>query len=142
MPARYFSIDEVNELLPAISPLMGELLERRAKVANQRDRLSGIVDDSRSNVGSAAASETVRDFIRIEKLVEKIHSYGCKIKDLNGGTIDFLTKRNGREVYLCWRYGEPLEVAHYHALESGFMGRRAIADADDFWTEDEDLDVL
>ena len=136
MPARYFSIDEVNELLPKISPLLGELLERRAKVASQRDEMTSIVSDSCSNVGGAVASAVVQEFMRIEQLVEKIHAFGCQIKDLNGGTIDFLTTLNGREVYLCWRYGEPLELAHYHALETGFMGRRPIDDDDDFWRDD------
>ncbi len=135
MPARYYSIDEVNEMLPAISDLMGELLERRAKVARERDGLQELLSDKRSNVGSAQASAVVKEFIQIERLVDKILDFGCQIKDLNGGTIDFLTQRNGREVYLCWRYGEPLFLEHYHALEAGFMGRKPIREDDDFWID-------
>lgn len=136
MPARYYSIDEVNAKLPAISELMGELLERRAKVASERDAVLDVVSDSQRNMGSPAASAMVKEFMRIEQLVDKIHAFGCQIKDLNGGTIDFLTKRNGREVYLCWRYGEPLQLAHFHALEAGFMGRKPIREDDDFWSGD------
>lgn len=136
MPATYFSIDEVNDALPKISPLLGELLERRAKVARQRSELGNIVNDTRSNVGSAAASLVARDFVYIEQLIDRIESFGCKIKDLNGGTLDFLTTRNGREVLLCWRYGEPLEIMHYHALETGFMGRKPIREDDEFWTDE------
>jgi hypothetical protein len=32
---------------------------------------------------------------------------------------------NGREVYLCWRLGEP-DVAHWHELEGGFAGRQKL----------------
>jgi hypothetical protein len=32
---------------------------------------------------------------------------------------------DGREVYLCWRLGEP-EVGHWHELEAGFAGRRKL----------------
>ena len=136
MPANYFSIDEVNDTLPRVSELLGELLERRARVASQREHLSPLLRDTRSNVGSPEASEVARDFVYIEQLIKKIEAFGCKIKDLNGGTVDFLTTRNGREVLLCWRYGEPLEIMHYHALETGFMGRKPIREDDEFWTDE------
>jgi hypothetical protein len=32
---------------------------------------------------------------------------------------------DGREVYLCWRLGEP-EVAHWHELNEGFAGRQKL----------------
>jgi hypothetical protein len=39
--------------------------------------------------------------------------------------VDFPALLDGREVYLCWVVGEP-EVAHWHELEAGFAGRRAL----------------
>ena len=33
--------------------------------------------------------------------------------------------RDGREVYLCWRLGEP-EVSHWHELNAGFAGRQPL----------------
>lgn len=134
MPARYYSITEVNKLLPAISELMGEFLERRAMVVSKRKYLLDIFDNSQRNMGSAEATAIAFEIAKIEQLAEKIQSYGCQIKDLNGGTIDFLSRYNQHEVYLCWRYGEPLAVTHYHLLESGFMGRQQIHASDDFWT--------
>jgi hypothetical protein len=44
---------------------------------------------------------------------------------MNGGLLDFLSERNGRDVYLCWRYGEPT-ISHYHELHTGYNGRRPI----------------
>jgi hypothetical protein len=32
---------------------------------------------------------------------------------------------DGREVYLCWRLGEP-EVAFWHELDAGFGGRQKL----------------
>ena len=32
---------------------------------------------------------------------------------------------NGREVYLCWRLGEP-QVMFWHELDAGFAGRQAL----------------
>ena len=39
--------------------------------------------------------------------------------------VDFLGRKDGREVYLCWRLGEP-EVAYWHELDAGYTGRRPL----------------
>lgn len=125
MPARYFTVEEANALLPQIKPLMAEVLERRARVVRSRHEIRPILEDLHSNVGGSAASQMTKDFIVIEHLVKKIQAYGCVLKDLNTGLLDFLAERDGREVYLCWRYGES-SITHYHELHTGYNGRRAI----------------
>ncbi len=125
MPARYFTVQEANQLLPELEPLVGELLERRARVVAMRKQLGDTLDDVQSDVGGPVQSQMVQDFMAIERLVHRIRSYGCILKDMNSGLLDFLSERDGREVYLCWRYGEP-EVAYYHELHTGFSGRRPV----------------
>lgn len=125
MTTRYFTVEEANSLLPEIEPLMARLLERRAKVVRQRREISDILEDGTSDVGGAVPSALVQDFIVIERLVRRIRSYGCIIKDVNTGLIDFLSERDGREVFLCWRYGEP-RVEFFHELHSGFLGREHV----------------
>jgi hypothetical protein len=39
--------------------------------------------------------------------------------------VDFLGQRNGREIYLCWHYGEE-DIAYWHELNAGFAGRRPV----------------
>lgn len=81
--------------------------------------------ENRSDFGGGLATRMVQDFIAIEKLAKKIHSTGCIIKDLNAGLLDFLSEKDGREIYLCWKFGEP-QVEYYHELHTGFQGRRRI----------------
>lgn len=125
MNVKYFTVEEANDLLPEIRPLMRRLLERRARVSRMAHRMGPRLRDLRSNVGGTVASEMTLDFEAINQLVHKIQSYGCILKDVNAGLLDFLSKRDGRDVYLCWRYGEP-EVEFYHELHTGFAGREAI----------------
>ena len=69
---------------------------------------------------------------RFQALVEAICDEGCFLKDLDSGLVDFPTLWEGREVYLCWKLGEP-EVEHWHEIEAGFAGRRSLkADKADF----------
>ncbi len=125
MATRYFTLEEANALLEQIEPLMGRLLETRAKVVKQRQEVGVLLNQMGADVGSPVTSAMVQDFTLIETLIEKIRAYGCEVKDLNGGLVDFLSKRNGRDVYLCWRYGEP-GITHYHELHTGFAGRRPL----------------
>ena len=125
MKSRRFTVAEANELIPEVSPLMGEILERRARSASIRTENAELVEDIRSNIGGLDLSTATADFLAIERLVNKIKSHGIVVKDINVGLIDFLAEIDGREVYLCWRYGES-KVAYYHDLEAGFNGRKRI----------------
>lgn len=123
MPARFFTLEEANALLPKIKPLMDSLLMRRAKAARMSREIEELFEDLRVDRGSPVLSELTQDFASIERLISEIQSYGCVIKDLNVGLLDFLAERNGREVYLCWRFGED-KIEYYHELHTGFQGRR------------------
>jgi hypothetical protein len=125
MTVRYFTVEEANELLPEISALMEKLQARRANVIGARQQMTDFLARGHADVGGPVASSMVQDFIAIEALAQRIRSYGCIIKDLNAGLVDFLSKRDDREIYLCWRFGEP-KVAFYHELHGGFQGRQPV----------------
>lgn len=126
MTSRLFTQAEANALLPQIRPLMAQLLERQARVAAAHQRVQGMLDDVIFNVGTAESSAMVQDFIIIERLVNKIRAFGCEVKDIRVGLVDFLAEVNGREVYLCWRYNED-SITTYHDLDAGFAGRKPLA---------------
>lgn len=125
MSTKYFTVAEVNTLLPELEPLVGQLLERQAKVVHEGQGMRHVLADMRSNVGGTGASKMVQDFMVIESLVARIRAYGCEMKGLNTGLLDFLAERDGRDVYLCWKYGEP-QVMYYHELHTGFNGRKPL----------------
>jgi hypothetical protein len=123
MPAKYFTIEQANTLLPTIKPMLEEILVRRTHIVESRATILDLLETGQSDIGGRAASALVQDFIKIERLSNKIRARGCLLKDLNKGLIDFLSIQDGREVYLCWQIGEP-NVAFYHELHTGFAGRQ------------------
>lgn len=125
MPTKFFTVDEANGLLPHIRPLMGELLERRDRAVKTSQQMYGFWERPLGDRGSLTASVLAHEFGRIEALIKQIEAFGCVIKDLNGGLLDFLAEIDGREVYLCWRYNED-EIAFYHDLHAGFGGRKPV----------------
>jgi hypothetical protein len=127
---KYFTVEEANALLPALEPLMEKLLTKRARVSRQAQQMGhlqtgSLLGDFRSNVGSAELSALTQQFAAIEQMIDQIQVFGVVLKDVNAGLLDFLSERNGRDVYLCWRYGED-QIEYYHELHIGFGGRQQI----------------
>lgn len=122
---KYFTVEEANALLPKLKPLMKQLLNRRARASRLAQQQGHLLGDYRSNVGSADLSTLTQDFVAIDRLIAHIQAYGVIIKDVNGGLLDFLSERNGRDVYLCWKYGED-KIEFYHELHTGFAGRQQV----------------
>jgi len=64
-------------------------------------------------------------FQRLENSVKGILNMGIVVKDVDQGLIDFLGKRNGRDIYLCWQYGED-DIDYWHDLNADVAGRHPI----------------
>lgn len=123
MGMRYFTVEEANELIPVLEPLVGELLERRAKASHEGRAMADLLEDLNSNIGGPQASLLAMEFAEIERLVNQIQSFGCVMKSLEAGLVDFLYDRNGRDLFLCWRYGEK-KIEYFHELHTGYQSRQ------------------
>ena len=66
---------------------------------------------------------------RARRLLAEVEATGAEVKGLEQGLLDFPTTIEGEPAYWCWRAGEE-EIGWWHPRESGFAGRRPIADTD------------
>ncbi len=121
--ARHFTIEEANLIVAVIRPFIREILEIRQNILRMQADVWPVIEKSIGNGGSQAASLAVKEFDRLEELVRQVQSSGAILKDINLGLVDFLGEREGRDVYLCWKFGEAA-VEFWHDLESGFSGRQ------------------
>ncbi len=122
---KHYTPEEANEALPKVRSLVSEILAARQKIITGYPELEPVFNHAVGNGGSKKASDMIEEFRRIERSVKELQEMGIVVKDLSTGLVDFPSIRNGREVYLCWKYNEP-QVAYWHDLESGFAGRQKI----------------
>lgn len=66
---------------------------------------------------------------RITVCLDELQEKGVVVKDLDQGLVDFLSRINGEDVYLCWKLGEP-EIQHWHRVDEGFAGRKSLFSKD------------
>ncbi len=122
---RYFTLQEANETLDIIHPLMEEIQHIRRKIQRDQPDVWPAVVKSAGNGGNRALSTMVQDFEKLDALIHRIQEMDVLIKDVNLGLLDFPALKEGREVYLCWQYGEG-EIAFWHEVDAGFAGRQPI----------------
>jgi len=122
---RFFSLSEANETLKTIRPLMDEVQAIRKKILASQPEAWPAIEKSAGNGGNKALSVMAQDFERFDALIHQILDTGVQIKDINIGLLDFSAMKDGREVYLCWKYGEN-DIAFWHEVEAGFAGRQPI----------------
>ena len=122
---RYFTIEKANAIIRAIRPLVAEILEIREDILDRRPQFWPVLAKAAGDGGGKAASEVAQQFHKLDMLVREIRATGAILKDINTGMVDFLALREGREVYLCWKYGED-QITYWHELDAGYAGRRLI----------------
>jgi hypothetical protein len=127
---KYFTVAEANAALPLIRAILRDIIELAGKLREHRERLVAMTSRSeRTGAGGAYIEELEEDFRRegkrLEEFQKELQELGVELKDYFTGLVDFPSWMDGREVYLCWRLGEP-EVAHWHELDAGFAGRKKL----------------
>jgi Uncharacterized conserved protein len=128
-----FTLIEAESLLPEIETIIRQAVTLKTQYQEAEEGLQsfahrvamqgGVVVDR----GAVLENRAQRDHYGqgLQEAVEKIQEYGCVIKDLDTGLIDFPTLFRGEEVYLCWKLGES-GISHWHGVDEGFAGRKPI----------------
>jgi len=130
---RYFSVADVEALIPELTRLMEQVMSANAEAGEARERLQAEqrrIDLAGGGFLDRRAWRADKDRIEhltaeIERGLGEIAELGGAPKDLSLGLVDFLHLRNGREVNLCWKYGER-EIRHWHGLDEGYAGRKPL----------------
>lgn len=131
--SKLFSLTEAERLRSQIEPVLIEAMDVRRKLGELDEQLSALAEKIQRSGGLLVSYEkTAR--VRIERnrleeslrtAIERIHSTGCLVKDLDIGLLDFPSRLNNEDVYLCWRLGED-RIRFYHRQDEGFSGRKPI----------------
>jgi hypothetical protein len=123
---RHWTPDEANELRPIVGATVRRIRDaRRMLAASGFD--SDLAELADASGGAWPGRERAEASVAVALGFEQLERLDIVVRDLERGLVDFPAVIDGREVYLCWLLDEP-QVTHWHAVESGFAGRRPLAD--------------
>ena len=127
----YFTREEAEALLPQVSVVLRKIQEQRSALLQTEEELTALHAQAMGNGHhlheriNRLSKELTEQVQTLEALDDELHGFGCVLKDPNLGLIDFLSLRDGREIYLCWHLGEG-RINYWHYLDTGFAGRQPL----------------
>ena len=129
--ARYFGIDEANDRVLQLRPMLERLRDDRDRVAE----LQNTHERGRETNGSAEHAEQlaeiedeIREVVRrMQSTVQQVDDWGVTLRDISTGLIDFPALANGRPIWLCWRLGED-DIGWWHEINTGFDSRQPLSE--------------
>jgi hypothetical protein len=134
-PRKHFTVEEANRALPLVRAIVSDFVSQYRTVKDLRQRLEALAarnpkrpaDDPYAEEVAQQEAELEAEEAKLAGYIDELTRLGVELKGPDG-LCDFPSFRDGREIYLCWRLGEP-EVAHWHELHAGFAGRQPLKPA-------------
>lgn len=120
---KHFTIDEARHLLTKIKPIVARIVELK-KILDAKGY--DIYQHRYFAGGPNGRKHYPSELEELVDLIDKLESKGVLLKGIDQGLIDFPhIRKNGEEVYLCWKIDED-DIYFWHKIQDGFLGRRPI----------------
>ncbi len=122
MEKRFFTVEEARKLLPSLKELMGQVMVISHRLEEYREVVQQLADSASSNTGGPEGTSYLKIVISLQSCLTQLQETGCVLRSLQDGLVDFPHLKQGREIYLCWKYGEE-DIRFWHEVDEGFAGR-------------------
>lgn len=119
---KYFTLAEANRSLPLVSRIVSDIVSTHETATYLHAQLENRDSPQPREDLEKRLEQTVD---RLNDLLDELKAVGCELKDYRMGLVDFISRHEGREIYLCWMLGEQT-ITHWHELHAGFQGRQPV----------------
>lgn len=123
-----YSAREIDQLIPQLEAIFDHIhgCKARAETLAAEALTSGRSNKPEDVVQTQLVRSQV-DFLMeaVQDDINHIQAMGGFTKDLDMGLVDFPGEVDGRDVWLCWKKGEP-RVRYWHSLDEGYRERQAL----------------
>jgi hypothetical protein len=119
---RLFTLAEANRLIPQLNSHISSVKQAKVALGRTREDIKRASERAQYGGGSTLGPLYIASLQQVSSNVQAIHDMGVLVKDLDMGLCDFPHLRDGRVVFLCWKFGEP-EIKWWHETTSGYKDR-------------------
>ena len=126
---KIFTVEEANRTLPLVSKIVEDLVGEHKlwedKVREFELATVGSSPEHPDPIAELLQIEALRLAKDIEGYIAELNDLGVICKGMDTGLVDFRGQIDGRDVYYCWKLGEP-RVMYWHEVDAGFVGRQRL----------------
>lgn len=122
---KFFTLEEAQRALALVRRIVADIVAEYPHLLELQEMLEGIqqfgpVTEIRQLQRQIAASVS-----KLQDYAGELDEIGVEIRDFTRGVVDFSAIQDGREIKLCWRFGEP-QIRHWHEVGAGVEDRKPI----------------
>ncbi len=118
---RYFSVAQAQCALVLVGRIVADVLSLYARLLD----LQEAVEAAESAGAEAGRDELVETAEKLHSCLQEMDDVGVELKDWEAGAVDFPCVAGGREVRLCWQYGDE-RISYWHETHACPDGRQPI----------------
>jgi hypothetical protein len=124
---KYFTPAEADALIPEIEKIFEAIAALTAKAEIKAARLRKRQMTGDEDHAGEAIERSQLQFLAsgINKQMQVIVELGALPKGVSPALVDFPSRIDGRDAYLCWKLGEK-RVSFYHPMDEGFATRKPL----------------
>ena len=124
MPETFYSVNEANALIPQLKVVLERIKKTQEELA--KDKTVAVVRAKAAQNGGGLPGRHLSALTKtLDQDLHQLEAWGITLRDPSIGLIDFLHKRGGETVFLCWKLGEA-RVEWWHPLDTGIAGRQRL----------------
>ena len=124
---QYFTIEQANKILPEVKPLLKELMQLYQELGIN-ENISIVYEEPFQETYAHVKNELFfhKKSYRCLKLIKQLMQLGVFVKDPRIGLIDFYSRHNDKEIFLCYRYPEK-SIEFWHSEDLGYEARKHVS---------------
>lgn len=126
---KLFTVEEANRTLPLVRRIVEDLVRDHhlweEKVRQFELATAGSSPEHPDVIAELLQIEAQRLASDIEHYIAELNDLGVICKGMDTGLVDFRGQIDGREIFYCWKLGEP-SVQFWHEVDAGFVGRQRL----------------
>ncbi len=139
MKYKIFSIHDANEILVTLKPLLADLAEKKNSMSKMHDALltMDLLNGNNNDYESEAGQEYLKHAAALENLIisfesdlARIAEFGCVLRDIEKGIVDFYHVYGNELVFLNWMATD-IDVQHWYELDSHYRNRLPLSRLND-----------
>ena len=125
-PRRRFTLGEANKALVLVKRIITDVVADYRRLLDLHEMIERGASTGAVDLTEAARDELVEVAERLRNCLQELEDIGVDLIDWAKGVVAFPCLVDGRDVCLCWEYGQK-SVSYWHDVTEGVEGRKPIA---------------
>jgi len=123
---RYFNVAQAERAIVLVKRIIADVVSWYDRLLDLQETMEAAQSsDEAGQLSESTKSKVARTAERLHSCLLELDDVGVELEDWETGVVDFPCVAGGREVRLCWQYGDK-RIKYWHDIHGCPGGRKSI----------------